>query len=308
MQGGRLAVHHSEVCFDFISGGRNGYGAKLCNIFSTKFIVETSCKEFRKSFKQVTDVYHFFGGIISLLPLCWKLKPQFSKTTWGMRIFNLRCSLILVTVRETEWRVTHWALSPNFSLTSLCWMVECIAIQVWFSIQMSVTCFIWLLSICISLSMSIYHYVIWGFVWNQPVICAIVVLWLFGKVWLSHSAACLPFFWMAKMVLTPRMIDSFETCMEQLPFSIYYWFSNVGSLCQKLFQLWFFCIADMDWQHDQDQGAHHFRIQGKRFHFRHLLPRPGQVWHDHHGQRRSGLVHPSSVWRGCNHQGRQGLP
>lgn len=35
------------------SGGRNGYGAKLCNIFSTKFTVETACKEYRHSFKQV---------------------------------------------------------------------------------------------------------------------------------------------------------------------------------------------------------------------------------------------------------------
>jgi len=24
-----------------VTGGRNGYGAKLCNIFSTKFVVET---------------------------------------------------------------------------------------------------------------------------------------------------------------------------------------------------------------------------------------------------------------------------
>ncbi|KAJ8320492.1 hypothetical protein KUTeg_002079 [Tegillarca granosa] len=35
-----------------VTGGRNGYGAKLCNIFSTKFIVETSSKEFKKTFKQ----------------------------------------------------------------------------------------------------------------------------------------------------------------------------------------------------------------------------------------------------------------
>lgn len=34
-------------------GGRNGYGAKLCNIFSTKFTVETSCKDSKKTFKQV---------------------------------------------------------------------------------------------------------------------------------------------------------------------------------------------------------------------------------------------------------------
>lgn len=36
-----------------VTGGRNGYGAKLCNIFSTKFSVETSCKDSRKRFKQV---------------------------------------------------------------------------------------------------------------------------------------------------------------------------------------------------------------------------------------------------------------
>uniref|UniRef100_A0AC34QUD2 DNA topoisomerase 2 n=1 Tax=Panagrolaimus sp. JU765 TaxID=591449 RepID=A0AC34QUD2_9BILA len=35
-----------------VTGGRNGYGAKLCNIFSTKFTVETSSKEHKKSFKQ----------------------------------------------------------------------------------------------------------------------------------------------------------------------------------------------------------------------------------------------------------------
>ncbi|XP_068603154.1 DNA topoisomerase 2-beta [Brachionichthys hirsutus] len=35
-----------------VTGGRNGYGAKLCNIFSTKFTVETACKEYRRSFRQ----------------------------------------------------------------------------------------------------------------------------------------------------------------------------------------------------------------------------------------------------------------
>ncbi|KAB5517842.1 hypothetical protein PHYPO_G00171840 [Pangasianodon hypophthalmus] len=35
-----------------VTGGRNGYGAKLCNIFSTKFTVETACREYKHSFKQ----------------------------------------------------------------------------------------------------------------------------------------------------------------------------------------------------------------------------------------------------------------
>ncbi|RZC40450.1 DNA topoisomerase 2, partial [Asbolus verrucosus] len=35
-----------------VTGGRNGYGAKLCNIFSTKFTVETASKEYRRQYKQ----------------------------------------------------------------------------------------------------------------------------------------------------------------------------------------------------------------------------------------------------------------
>merc|ERR1712173_398927 len=35
-----------------VTGGRNGFGAKLCNVFSTKFIVETADKSAKKSFKQ----------------------------------------------------------------------------------------------------------------------------------------------------------------------------------------------------------------------------------------------------------------
>ena len=36
-----------------VTGGRNGYGAKLCNIFSTSFTVETACSSSKKAFKQV---------------------------------------------------------------------------------------------------------------------------------------------------------------------------------------------------------------------------------------------------------------
>lgn len=35
------------------TGGRNGYGAKLTNIFSKKFTVETSSLEYDRKFKQV---------------------------------------------------------------------------------------------------------------------------------------------------------------------------------------------------------------------------------------------------------------
>lgn len=35
------------------TGGRNGYGAKLTNIFSKKFTVETSSSEYGRKFRQV---------------------------------------------------------------------------------------------------------------------------------------------------------------------------------------------------------------------------------------------------------------
>ncbi|XP_018314763.1 DNA topoisomerase 2 isoform X2 [Mycetomoellerius zeteki] len=35
-----------------VTGGRNGYGAKLCNIFSHRFTVETATKEYKKCLKQ----------------------------------------------------------------------------------------------------------------------------------------------------------------------------------------------------------------------------------------------------------------
>nr|MBE5727551.1 topoisomerase 2 [Cucujiformia] len=35
-----------------VTGGRNGYGAKLCNIFSVKFVVETASKQYKHQFKQ----------------------------------------------------------------------------------------------------------------------------------------------------------------------------------------------------------------------------------------------------------------
>ncbi len=35
-----------------VTGGRNGYGAKLCNIFSTSFELETASKDEKKKFKQ----------------------------------------------------------------------------------------------------------------------------------------------------------------------------------------------------------------------------------------------------------------
>ena len=48
--------------FPLFIGGRNGYGAKLCNIFSTKFTVTTACRQYKKKFKQVGIAnYHLYN-------------------------------------------------------------------------------------------------------------------------------------------------------------------------------------------------------------------------------------------------------
>jgi len=71
-----------------VTGGRNGYGAKLCNIFSKKFTIETASKEYKKSFKQT---WHDNMGRseepkIENLPVgsrtdftCVKFQPDFTK-------------------------------------------------------------------------------------------------------------------------------------------------------------------------------------------------------------------------------------
>ncbi|XP_063778296.1 DNA topoisomerase 2-beta [Pseudophryne corroboree] len=68
-----------------VTGGRNGYGAKLCNIFSTKFTVETACKEYKHSFKQTwmnnmlkttePKIKHFDGDDYT----CITFQPDLSK-------------------------------------------------------------------------------------------------------------------------------------------------------------------------------------------------------------------------------------
>ena len=49
-----------------VTGGRNGYGAKLTNIFSTQFTIETSDSDSNKKFKQVRH-----GGDAMCYTLRW---------------------------------------------------------------------------------------------------------------------------------------------------------------------------------------------------------------------------------------------
>uniref|UniRef100_A0A8C2W3B6 DNA topoisomerase 2 n=1 Tax=Chinchilla lanigera TaxID=34839 RepID=A0A8C2W3B6_CHILA len=68
-----------------VTGGRNGYGAKLCNIFSTKFTVETASKEYKKMFKQTWMDNMGRAGEMELKPFsgedytCITFQPDLSK-------------------------------------------------------------------------------------------------------------------------------------------------------------------------------------------------------------------------------------
>merc|ERR1712232_1421379 len=68
-----------------VTGGRNGYGAKLTNVFSTKFIIETADRLAKKKYKQVFEKNMSVKG-----------KPQ----------------LDAFTGKEEYTRVTFW---PDFS-------------------------------------------------------------------------------------------------------------------------------------------------------------------------------------------------
>ena len=46
-----------------VTGGRNGYGAKLCNIFSTEFTVETASKESGKTYRQVQLLFVLLANV-----------------------------------------------------------------------------------------------------------------------------------------------------------------------------------------------------------------------------------------------------
>jgi DNA topoisomerase II len=70
-----------------VTGGRNGYGAKLCNIFSTEFIVETSNKQSGKGFIQVINYCKHLLVIYDK-----SLKPNGKYQTMTHPSFGCRCS------------------------------------------------------------------------------------------------------------------------------------------------------------------------------------------------------------------------
>ena len=50
-------LNNSLPCCVQVTGGRNGFGAKLTNIFSTEFTVETCDGQRGRKYKQVLHLY-----------------------------------------------------------------------------------------------------------------------------------------------------------------------------------------------------------------------------------------------------------
>ncbi|KAF8981657.1 DNA topoisomerase 2 [Entomortierella lignicola] len=74
-----------------VTGGRNGYGAKLCNIFSTEFIVETADKSNGLTYKQVFKKNMSITGKPDIKPL--KKGDEFTKISFkpDFTRFNMEC-------------------------------------------------------------------------------------------------------------------------------------------------------------------------------------------------------------------------
>ncbi|XP_019794933.1 DNA topoisomerase 2-alpha [Delphinus delphis] len=85
-----------------VTGGRNGYGAKLCNIFSTKFTVETASREYKKMFKQTWRDNMGRAGEMELKPFsgedytCITFHPDLSK----FKMQNLDKDIVALMVRR----------------------------------------------------------------------------------------------------------------------------------------------------------------------------------------------------------------
>ena len=74
-----------------VTGGRNGYGAKLCNVFSNKFTVETACKDQKKQFRQSWTQNMNKAGEPKVRTII--LQAQFSSINTGLpvRLFPWCC-------------------------------------------------------------------------------------------------------------------------------------------------------------------------------------------------------------------------
>lgn len=105
------------ACRKWISGGRNGYGAKLCNIFSTEFTVETSSREYGKAFKQVRLLYNFNLFYDELIDFDWTLLEFFK--IWKNNMTKDKDPFVSKSTGEDFTRITFKPDLAKFKMTEL---------------------------------------------------------------------------------------------------------------------------------------------------------------------------------------------
>jgi DNA topoisomerase-2 len=88
------------------TGGRNGFGAKLCNVFSTKFKLETGCKDNKKTFSQTWSNNMSKAGEPKIKPISDK---DFTCVTYypDLTKFNMT-SIDKVRIYQRKLLLTHF--------------------------------------------------------------------------------------------------------------------------------------------------------------------------------------------------------
>ena len=111
-----------------VTGGRNGYGAKLCNIFSTKFVLETGSSDEKKSFKQTWTNNMSKASEPKIKPLVGK---EFTQITFNpdlpkFKVFIFKCFIFktVVLIFHSKFR---WTLLIVTQLR--CCLVEPLTLQ-----------------------------------------------------------------------------------------------------------------------------------------------------------------------------------
>ena len=84
--------------FNPVTGGRNGYGAKLANIFSNEFVVETADSTLGQKYKQVFRNNMGDIGKPSITKASTKAKSDYTKITFkpDLARFKMTVSSLIV--------------------------------------------------------------------------------------------------------------------------------------------------------------------------------------------------------------------
>jgi hypothetical protein len=82
-----------------VTGGRNGYGAKLANIFSTEFVIETCDGQRQRQYRQVRKAEQSGSTHLFLTCIVYSCKQEVQDAT-GIHVLDLGKCWLLAGVQE----------------------------------------------------------------------------------------------------------------------------------------------------------------------------------------------------------------